>query len=78
MYLAQEKNTKIALLEALFMLQCGLVPDNQRVTWTAVAILAMFVFIIKHDLVKSCSQLWPIIGNEGDKISKNNTMKLST
>ena len=78
MYLAQEINTKIALLEALFMLQCGLVTDNQRVTWTAFAILAMFVFIIKHDLVKSCSQLWPIIGDEGDKISKNNTMKLST
>ena len=31
-----------ALLEALFVLQCGLVIDNQRVTWTAFAILAMF------------------------------------
>ena len=26
-----------ALLEALFVLQCGLVIDNQRVTWTAFA-----------------------------------------
>ena len=43
MYLAQEKNTKIALLEALFMLQCGLVTDNQRVTWTVFEILAMFI-----------------------------------
>ena len=56
MYLAQEIYTKIALLEVLLMLQCGLVTDNQRVTWTAFAILAMFVFIIKHDLVKSWSQ----------------------
>ena len=33
------------------------------------------VFIIKHDLVKSFSQLLPIIGDEGDKISKK-MMKL--
>ena len=28
------------------------------------------VFSIKHDLARSCFQLWPKIGDEGDKISR--------
>ena len=31
------------------------------------------VFSIKHDLVRSCFQLWPKIGDEGDKISRKKT-----
>ena len=27
-------------------------------------------FSIKHDLARSCFQLWPKIGDEGDKISR--------
>ena len=27
---------------------------------------------IKHDLARSCFQLWPKIGDEGDKISRRN------
>ena len=30
---------------------------------------------IKHDLARSCFQLWPKIGNEGDKISRKQTGK---
>ena len=30
-----------------------------------------FFSSIKYDLARSCFQLWPIIGDEGDKISKN-------
>ena len=33
-----------------------------------------FVFFsIKHDLARSCFELWPKIGNEGDKISRKKT-----
>ena len=32
------------------------------------------VFSTKHDLARSCFQLWPIIGDEGDNISKNNCL----
>ena len=28
------------------------------------------IFSIKHDLARSCFQLWPKIGDEGDKISR--------
>ena len=28
---------------------------------------------IKHDLARSCFQLWPKIGDEGDKISRKKT-----
>ena len=28
---------------------------------------------IKHDLARSCFQLWPKIGDEGDKILRNKT-----
>ena len=30
-------------------------------------------FSIKHDLARSCFQLWPKIGDEGDKISRKKT-----
>ena len=30
-------------------------------------------YSIKHDLARSCFQLWPKIGDEGDKISRNKT-----
>ena len=30
-------------------------------------------FSIKHDLTRSCFQLWPKIGDEGDKISRKKT-----
>ena len=33
------------------------------------------IFIIKHDLARSCFQLWPKIGDEGDKISRKKTGK---
>ena len=31
------------------------------------------IFSIKHDLARSCFQLWPKIGDEGDKISREKT-----
>ena len=31
------------------------------------------LFSIKHDLARSCFQLWPKIGDEGDKISRKKT-----
>ena len=31
------------------------------------------IFSIKHDLPRSCFQLWPKIGDEGDKISRERT-----
>ena len=30
-------------------------------------------FSIKHDLARSCIQLWPKIGDEGEKISRKKT-----
>ena len=33
------------------------------------------IFSIKHDLARSCFQLWPKIGDEGDKISRKKTGK---
>ena len=33
----------------------------------------MQIFSIKHDLAISCFQLWPKIGDEGDKISRKKT-----
>ena len=30
-------------------------------------------YSIKHDLARSCFQLWPKIGDEGDKISRKKT-----
>ena len=33
----------------------------------------LFNFSIKHDLARSCFQLWPKIGDEGDKISRKKT-----
>ena len=30
----------------------------------------MVIFSIKHDLVRSCFQFWPKIGDEGEKISR--------
>ena len=31
------------------------------------------IFSIKHDLARSCFQLWPKIANEGRKISRKKT-----
>ena len=31
-------------------------------------VVKMKLFSIKHDLARSCFQLWPKIGDEGDKI----------
>ena len=31
------------------------------------------VFSLKHDLARSCFQIWPKIGDEGDKISREKT-----
>ena len=31
------------------------------------------IFSIKHDLARSCSKLWPKIGDESDKISRKKT-----
>ena len=35
-------------------------------------VVKMKLFSIKHDLARSCFQLWPKMGDEGDKISRKN------
>ena len=39
---------------------------------TLASLPCLAIFSIKHDLARSCFQLWPKIGDEGDKIEKKN------
>ena len=46
-------------------------PQNQKVNIVLFKDkIAWNIISIKHDLARSCFQLWPKIGDEGDKISK--------
>ena len=40
---------------------------------TLASLPCLAIFSIKYDLARSCFQLWPKIGNEGDKISRKKT-----
>ena len=60
--------------KALFLVLSIFFPPLQWRPWfSGVGKGRWLVFSIKHDLARSCFQLWPKIGDENDKISRNKT-----